>query len=399
MLKINNSNPKLLNFIFRKVHNFFFLIFSYFILFLDELVPKKKNLIAFAQKNKLFSDNSKAFFQYLVKHHPEYDVIWIVDNLSEKQHIQNKYSYPNVEILYRPQGLYKLIKSKVVVVSNSLDDFFPFFNPSRKKECVQLWHGINWSKKFEFPNRNFTKQITMACASSEENKIQMSKQNHFPLEKIFVTGLPRNDVLFKKGEIIEPDFIKKIKKKIILYAPTHKEDLVNNFFPFEDKNLGLLNDFLVKKNCILYLRPHINDSNKFEKNWEKYFISINQSNIKSLTFNDIQDINEFLPFVKILITDYSTIYADAMLINIPPIFIPYDIDTYIKKRGLIYNFSEVAIGYKALNQKNLIENIEIILNNKFEYWDDLEKVKLKFHMYKDNKSSQRVAKILKAKID
>ena len=63
MLKINNSNPKLLNFIFRKVHNFFFLIFSYFILFLDEFVPKKKNLIAFAQKNKLFSDNSKAFFQ------------------------------------------------------------------------------------------------------------------------------------------------------------------------------------------------------------------------------------------------------------------------------------------------------------------------------------------------
>ena len=46
------------------------------------------------------------------------------------------------------------------------------------------------------------------------------------------------------------------------------------------------------------------------------------SNIKDLTFSELEDINFLLPFTKIVITDYSTIYTDAMLLDIPTIFIP-----------------------------------------------------------------------------
>ena len=137
----------------------------------------------------------------------------------------------------------------------------------------------------------------------------MAKQNRSHEDRIYITGLPRNDILFKKNEIILPENLSKFKNNnFLLYAPTHKENLVTDFFPFKDKDLNELNVFL-KNNSILFLRPHINDTNKAKIEFDHFFKSINQSQIKSLTFDEVQDVNGILPFIKILITDYSTIYA------------------------------------------------------------------------------------------
>ncbi len=387
-------------YIYRKFHNFFYILISYLIKILDFYTSKQNNLIVFAQKNKLFSDNSKAFFKYLLENNPELEIIWLVDTKSERDLLKNKYKITNVKIIKNFDGISTLLRSKVVVVSNALDDFFPFFRPSAKKISIQLWHGINWSKKFEYPNNNFVKEITIACASSSENKIQMAKQNRFPEDRIYITGLPRNDILFKKNEIILPENLSKFKNNnFLLYAPTHKENLVTDFFPFKDKDLNELNVFLKKNNSILFLRPHINDTNKAKIEFDHFFKSINQSQIKSLTFDEVQDVNGILPFIKILITDYSTIYADALLLDIPTIFVPYDIKEYINKRGLIYEYSDVAAGDKISTQLEFISSIEKILTNNYEHLNHMKKVKKIFHEYNDSNSSKRVSLILKKKLE
>ncbi len=396
---MNNLFKDIFFYIYRKFHNFFYILISYLIKILDFYIPKQNNLIVFAQKNKLFSDNSKAFFKYLLENNPELEIIWLVDTKSEKDLLKNNYKITNVKIIKNLDGISTLLRSKVVVVSNALDDFFPFFRPSVKKISIQLWHGINWSKKFEYPNNNFTKEITIACASSSENKIQMAKQNRFSEDKIYITGLPRNDILFKKNEIILPEIINKFKdNNLLLYAPTHKENLTSDFFPFKDKDLNELNIFLKKKNSILFLRPHINDTNKAKIEYQNFFKSINQSQIKSLTFEELQDVNEILPFIKILITDYSTIYADALLLDIPTIFIPYDIKEYVNKRGLIYNYNDVAAGYRISDQLEFISSIEKIFSNNFEHSNHMNKVKKIFHEHNDSNSSKRVSLILKKKL-
>ena len=100
-----------------------------------------------------------------------------------------------------------------------------------------------------------------------------------------------------------------------------------------------------------------------------------------------------------MITDYSTIYADALLLDIPTIFIPYDIKEYINKRGLIYNYSEVAAGNKVLNQLEFINSIEKILAGNFEHFEHMTKVKKILHEHKDSDSSKRVSLILKKQLD
>ena len=70
------------------------------------------------------------------------------------------------------------------------------------------------------------------------------------LSKILSLGYPRNDILFVKDD----EFIKKLKnkfeiagyiKRIILYAPTFRDDLVFSFHLTESE-IKLLNDLLKK---------------------------------------------------------------------------------------------------------------------------------------------------------
>ena len=166
-----------------------------------------------------------------------------------------------------------------------------------------------------------------------------------------------------------------------------------------DKNLHKFNNFLKDNNAIIYLRPHINDTNKATLEWKDYFEKINQSHIKSLTFNEFQDIHQLLPLLTSVITDYSAIYTDAMLLNLPTIFVPYDIDWYEKKRGLVYDYNEVTAGDKVLNQNDLIQSLEKIFNNQNNYFKKLTMVKKKFHKFEDGLSSKRIVKILKSKLN
>ena len=175
--------------------------------------------------------------------------------------------------------------------------------------------------------------------------------------------------------------------------------MISDFFPFNDRNFFELNKFLKDNNTVIYLRPHINDTNKSKQKWLQFFNEINCSEIKSMTFMDLQDINLFLPITSVLITDYSTIYTDAMLLNIPMIFIPYDIDTYKKKRGLVYDYESVTAGDKVLNQKDLIISIKKILDFNYIHNNKLTNLKRKFHKFEDGNSSKRVMAILKSKIN
>ncbi len=402
-MNLNKFLIKLFFFIKRKIRNFIFIILSIIFKFFDSFIKKDNKSIAFAQKNNLFSDNSKAFFEYINKNEKEFEALWFVDNESEKNRIFEEYGHKNVKLISSVDGLYSLLKARTVVISNSLQDFFPFFSPSFKKEAIQLWHGIKWSKKFEYPNNNFTKELTIICSSSEDHKSLISSQNKISLDKIYVTGLPRNDFFFNKpkNEIIKnlPLTLKNdISKNIILYAPTHREDLISIFFPFNDKDLNKLNDFLIKNNSVIYLRPHINDTNKAQEEWFKIFDELKQSEIKSLTFKQLQDINSILPFVNSIITDYSTIYTDAILLNIPTIFIPYDIEIYKKKRGLVYDYNQITAGDKVLSQKELINSLQKIFNSQNLDVNKLKEIKKKFHKFEDGKSSKRIIDILKSKI-
>jgi CDP-glycerol glycerophosphotransferase (TagB/SpsB family) len=114
---------------------------------------------------------------------------------------------------------------------------------------------------------------------------------------------------------------------------------------------------LKKNNSLLILKFHINTKHN----------SLN--NIKDLSniiiYDDNIDLYSFLPFTDILITDYSSIYYDYLLLNKQTILYVFDIDRYISNsREFNYDFSKYTGCHKAYNFIEFIEILEIILSDK-----------------------------------
>ena len=77
------------------------------------------------------------------------------------------------------------------------------------------------------------------------------------------------------------------------------------------------------------LRGHINEGviGEESETYNNRIISANQ--------DKFEDVMELLKYVDVLITDYSYIYIDFLLLDRPIIFLPYDIDDYQQYRFFI----------------------------------------------------------------
>lgn len=88
--------------------------------------------------------------------------------------------------------------------------------------------------------------------------------------------------------------------------------------------------------------------------------------------NDV-DIYPFLTYTDFLITDYSSIYFDYLLLDKEIIFIPYDLENYTKNRELYFSFDEITPGKKYYSFSDFINNLNQI--EKLDYSADRKKVK------------------------
>src|SRR5699024_6633597 len=102
-----------------------------------------------------------------------------------------------------------------------------------------------------------------------------------------------------------------------------------NFPILNSKNITMFNEFLIKKNITIVIKvhPHQKNLSLFKKQY---------SNIKILD-DSMLDINvdfyNYIPAFDSLITDYSSIIFDYLLLDKPIAFAIEDYDEYLDKRG------------------------------------------------------------------
>ncbi len=373
-------------------------VIGYIFKLLDYLIPKKKNLIFFSMANGAYSDNSKALFEYIIKHkRDEIIAIW----LTEKK---NKLKHPNICYLWTLKGIWIALRGNVFITSNGLRDIRVGLYFSKRTKVVNLWHAITFKniglldiKIDEKEKRNITKEsekYALFIASSHIDALSFRKCFNLHMGKIVVTGIPRNDIFFNSNYHCSDKFISSIKfsrsGKIILYAPTFRDFDKTQFFPFNDFDPSQLAYFLNDKNAFLFIRPHQNDyPNK--KILEELISQYGDHFV--LACNDrFPDVAEILPLVDVVITDYSSIFIDLLLKDCPPIFVPYDIKEYERERGLLYDYTSVTPGPKVNSFSEFIPSLDEALNGAAIYKDERMRVKNIFHEYDDGKSCERICK-------
>ena len=230
------------------------------------------------------------------------------------------------------------------------------------------------------------------------------------LEK-YVPKSKRNAFLFHISYDCKPKSIHKIYtilgiklkfKKVILWLPTfrnskalNRNDSTFNFplgipIIYSKEDLNLINDYLNKLNVCLLLKLHpAQDTSVFKLDSLTNIIIIND---KYLIDRNIE-LCELYKVTDAMITDYSSVYVDYLLLNKPLGFTQDDFEQY-KKGFSMPNINDYMPGHKIMNVDDLKKFISDISSNIDNYKEERERVNKIFNKFNDSKSSERLAKYL-----
>lgn len=238
------------------------------------------------------------------------------------------------------------------------------------QELCQLWHAPGAFKKFGY-SRNDIKNIhpaykkyTKAIVSAEPICGCYAEAFGITEDKVKATGIPRTDIFFdekyiekRKKEIYE--LYPTLKdKKVILFAPTYRGTPFSNGASYDMDKLEIDKIYeKLKDEYIFVFKWHPAIYNNIQRgitvmpDLEKY-------NGFYLDLSMCRDINDLLLVTDVLITDYSSVIFDYLLVNKPVVYFTYDLEDYESGRGLYYEFKEYVYGNVAKTSDELINAIK-----------------------------------------
>jgi len=364
---------------------------------LNGIVPKRRDLVVFISIPD-FTDNSMALFEYMDSLDEDFELVWIVknprDDLDIKQYELNSL-----------KALFKTFRAGYIISTHgNLSDVRV---PSQV--FVNVWHGMPLKAMGYAENRdlvlpfNFDDENYYLIATSIIMKNALAACFNQDPRRIFVTGQPRNDKLFKgcQEKILEKLGVDPGEyNKIVLFAPTFRKSdsmddgrLISCKFNLPDFDINHFQEFLKDHGILCFVKFHPLE----EEEATKYFKGA--ENIKLINTRTLQenliDIYDILGCVDVLITDYSSIYFDFLLLDRPIIFIVPDLEEYRERRGFILEpFEFWTPGPKVKNFKKFLEELKKCTEDPKYYKKERKTINNLINHYEDSKSSKRIYKLI-----
>jgi CDP-glycerol glycerophosphotransferase len=217
-------------------------------------------------------------------------------------------------------------------------------------------------------------------------------RSSFDFKKIILkSGFPRNDILFKKNNKKSIDSIKKrynipLDKKIVLYAPTWRDDefYENGIYKFSSQiDFDLLKKELSDTHIILVKLHYLVEDSIDWSNYQGFIYK----------FDQLWDIQELYLISDVLLTDYSSVMFDYAILKRPMIIYAYDYKNYRDNlRGFYFNIYEEFPGPIVENTMNLIDSIKTYNYN--DYDGKYNEFLNKFTRYDDGNASSRIVNLI-----
>lgn len=285
-----------------------------------------------------------------------------------------------------------------------LVDFFPLAyicQPREGTQVVQLWHACGVMKKIGYSaldkpwgmSPKETRQYpphttyTLVCASSHRPKETFEDAFRCDPDIVKPIGCPRTDIYFDKK--FQSEAAKKVRssipeignRKIILYAPTYRGNnakKAHTEFMWDIKTIAkeLGDEYVLLVKFHPFVKKRMPESQRLRA--------------PGFVFDVTEALKpeEALCAADILISDYSTILFEYMLLERPIISYIYDIDSYIKDRGLYFPYDQLAPGPYVFDSEELLEKLKTV-----DDWFDIERIrwfKNEFMSGCDGHSTERV---------
>lgn len=260
--------------------------------------------------------------------------------------------------------------AKAVFLSTA-NDLLSHFDVRKETKIIQLWHGVGVFKKVGYStvnNKNFGKS---AAAREEYNQYRNYSYVTIPAPEqswifeeamridkeagiIVPVGVSRTDVFYDEN-YIKDCFTKLYEaypqmegKKILFYGPTFRGAVANAQAP-DNLDIDVLGEALSDE-YVLIIKHHGLSKNipEIPEKWKNTFAF-------DLGKDKVLSIEGLLAVSDVLITDYSSIAFEFAIMEKPIVFFAYDLEDYIDKRGMYYDYDEITPGPVCKTNEEMVD--------------------------------------------
>lgn len=373
--------------------------------FLSGFVPRRNDLWVFGSwGGQRFADNSAAFFRYCQANIDDrVELIWI----SHRFDVVLKLRTLGFKAYWwwSPVGMFKCLRARLYLFDCFAKDIN--FWMSRGAMLVNLWSGVplkSFERDIDNPNSRYYRLFhgspverlvlsalmpwhavrpDLVIATSDETQAIIARAFDISEHAVVITGLPRTDQLLTPAPDIRlPAVVTsalKAHRRIFVYLPTFRD----SGRPFADFDWSRLDDLLEQRNACVLIKFHPVDKTRLQ---------IDARNVHVLDRH--LDIYHALPHTAALISDYSSIIWDYLLLRRPVILFVPDLDDFAAtSRSLNFNLRELAVGPVCRNFDQLTDAIRHCCDDERSATEAAGKqaqVSRRFHTYPDAESSRRV---------
>lgn len=373
-------------------------------------IPVESNLFLFeSYMGRQYACSPKAIYQEMIQDPRFRDCkfVWAFINTEAKREV------PELQkaelVTYGSAEYYQYCAKAGCIITNS--NLAYRVCKKRGQIFVQCWHGtplkrlrcdieaergnayntlkeIHWKNDIDIIRYDF---FLSPSAFASEKFSTAFRIKALGLESILLeAGYPRNDFLYRYNQealqLIKMRLgLKGNKKKVILYAPTFRDNqheagagyVYQTVVDFDRMQKELGHEY------VILFRAHYFVANQFD--FEKY---------KGFVYDmsQIDDINYLYIISDLLVTDYSSVFFDYANLVRPIIFYMYDLDQYETEiRGFYLSLDDLP-GPIVRNEDELIR---AIYQNDTAEEETFRKFNGRFNYLEDGQASKRtVDKIL-----
>ena len=382
-------------------------------------VPKKKNLWVFsAFCKKGYMDNSRYLYEWVTERHPEIEAYWVTMDDEVYRNLREK-GKPVLK-MRTWMCIKKLCRAEIAFTDHFvMSDYDNFSGFNDRIKVVQLWHGVGLKaighlentdvngvmfsedilplpgdgfrtrllKKLKYFRHayfreKFERYFMLVCPG-EERALQIADPWHIPRERCFFSGHPRNRYL----HMIKPDPSGPVK---ILYAPTYRWNAQKE----QEMIQNLIDSFAVIERCmeeingqfVIRLHPHT---------WRNYSAQIQAAlaDYPRIVYDLEKDIYTTLGTYSVMISDYSSIAYDFVLLDRPIIFYCPDLEAFMKNEDVLnYDYMEYSPGPKTKTWTETTEQVRAYVRDPKK--DSPWRIKVRDEFYRmdvnDENNSERI---------
>lgn len=346
----------------------------------EEIVAKR---LVFQSKPD-YSDNAKAFSEYLAATHPEYELCWILeDAFLEVKGVQGRVSF------FHRKNKYDLLSYDAYRVMATAKHVFathrfaiPLARKRQGQQYIYLGHGCAYKgKSYRDGHRFFDKGLVVGDLFTKPQADYWGANE----EDIVSIGYPRFDWMLHPTQQAHTllQHLRQQRQTVIMWMPTFRNSITKisygenaiTAFPLmkDQRDWERLDACCREKNVLLIVKLHIS-----QRSYDIDFSGL--TNIMQITNADFEqagvEMYSFLPLTDALVSDYSSVAIEYLLVDKPVAFTLDDYKLYNDNRGFLFdNPLDYMPGPHLYQLDDLVKFIEDVKAGNDNYSEERHRVR------------------------